>query len=303
MAPDISFIITARNEEPVILEKTISGLIETTEQCASEIIVVDDGSTAPVVCTQKEVLLIRNNAPVGVSQSRRYGASLAKGNVLVWLDAHMTFAPDWLDQMLAHVDSGSLLCSAFWNYEQTIRHCFGADFVWRGERNYFEQLYPGFGLRHRTEFPGFGAVEIPMIIGACYMILRDSYVKLGGFSPLLRIWGCDEQDLSARAWITGIGVKCVTGAKVGHLDRQQFPYTVQFEHLEFNQLTLIKTIFENQTVKLLEEFFNPLPIQVQEWLDKVDLSEWRNTVQSNRQITDKEFFRGFVPSLTHSPFS
>ena len=55
------------------------------------------------------VNLIRNPEPIGVSRARRLGASVATGSVLVWLDAHMSFAPDWLDRMLEHVDSGDLL--------------------------------------------------------------------------------------------------------------------------------------------------------------------------------------------------
>ena len=65
-----------------------------------------------------------------VSKARRQGCDVASGAVLVCLDAHMTFDPSWLDRMLAHVESGALLCSAFWNYERTVCHCFGADFTW-----------------------------------------------------------------------------------------------------------------------------------------------------------------------------
>src|SRR5262249_34739530 len=154
-------------------------------------------------------------------------------------------------------------------YEQSTCHCWGADFTWCGERDYAAQHYPGFALRHRTRFPGHGAVDVPMVIGACYMILRISYEILGGFSPLFKVWGVDEQDLSARAWITGLGVKCVTDARVGHLWRPSFPYPVQFEHLEFNQLVMVRTLFEEATVKTLEEFFKPIPVQVERWLDEV----------------------------------
>jgi glycosyltransferase involved in cell wall biosynthesis len=99
-------------------------------------VVVDDGSSVPVVCRQREVISLRNNEPVGVARSRRHGAEIASGDFLVWLDAHMTFAPDWLPRMMRHVDSGSLLCSASWNYELSVCYCFGANFVGCGERNY-----------------------------------------------------------------------------------------------------------------------------------------------------------------------
>ncbi len=289
----LSFVVTARNESASVLQATIQRLLETSSRYVKEIVVIDDGSDLPVTCAHYDVLLIRNPEPIGVSRSRRYGASMATGDVLVWLDGHMTFSPDWLDLMLAHVDSGALLCSAFWDYAQSTCHCWGADFVWCGERNYVAHRYPGFGLRHRTRFPGEGAVEVPMIIGACYMLRRDSYERLGGFSPLFRVWGADEQDLSARAWIGGIGVKCVTRARVGHLWRPSFPYPVQFEHLEFNQLVMLRTVFEEATVGMLEEYFQPVPVQVQKWLDEARIAEWRTTVQACRQLSDADFFRRF----------
>jgi glycosyltransferase involved in cell wall biosynthesis len=300
MGYKVSFLITARNEAQSVLSTTIDGLLETTTQYLREIILIDDGSDVPVTCTRPEVLTIRNPEATGVSLSRRYAASIASGEVLVWLDAHMTFAPDWLDHMLNHVDTGALLCSAFWDYELSTCHCWGADFLWCGERHYWEGRYPGFGLRHRTQFPGPGAVDIPMVIGACYMMLRNSYQRLGGCSPLFRVWGVDEQDMSARAWIAGLGVKCVTSAKVGHLWRPAFPYPVHFEHLEYNQLALVRTVFEEHTGNVLEQYFKPFPRLVKKWLKRTDFSEFRKVVQSQRRMSDKEFLGRFAPELLAS---
>jgi len=280
-----------------VLGATIDGLLETTAQHRREIIVIDDGSDVQVTCLSPEVLVIRNSGPIGVSRSRRYAASIASGDILVWLDAHMTFAPDWLDHMLNHVESGALLCSAFWNYEQTTCYCWGADFLWCGERNYWQGRSPGFRFRHRTQFPGPGAVEVPMIIGACYMMLGYSYRQLGGCSPLFRVWGADDQDISARAWMAGFGVKCVTGAKVGHLSRATFPYTVHFEHLEFNQLAMVRTTFEKHTVQVLEQYFKPFPEVVEKWLKQTDFSGFRKVVQASRHLSDEEFFRRFAPGM------
>jgi len=295
MTNGISYLITARNESPPVLGATIDGLLETTSRHPGEIIVIDDGSDVPVASTSPEVLVIRNSEPIGVSRSRGYAASIASGDVLVWLDAHMTFAPDWLDQMLTHVGSGALLCSAFWDYDLSTCHCWGADFVWCGERNYWEGRSPGFGLRHRTRFPGQGAVNVPMIVGACYMTLRSSYERFGGCSPLFRVYGADDIDMSVRAWISGLGVKCVTGARVGHLSRSAFPYPVNFEHFEFNQLAMVRTTFEEQTVNALERYFEPLPAAVGKWSDQTDFSSFRELVQSRRRMSDAEFFSRFAP--------
>ena len=278
-----------------MVQATISGLLDTSAGYLREIVMVDDGSVLPVHIDHPEVHVIRNAAPIGTSQSRRKGAAASDGGVLVSMDAHMRFAPDWLDRMLVHVGSGALLCAAWWNYELTRPLCWGADFLWCGERDYAAGRCPGFAFRHRTTFPGDGAVEVPMVIGACYMMLRESYERLGGFSPFFRTWGRLEQDLSMRAWMVGLGVKCVTGACVGHYSRKKFPYPVRWQDIEFNQVAAVRTVFEEPVVRMIERLLQPLPAEVQTWLDQTDFRDWRETVQACRQMSDAEFLRRFVP--------
>ena len=291
----ISFVVTARNEPSLLLEATVDGLLETSAHRHREIIVVDDGSLTPVTIERPHTHVVRNERALGVAQSRRGGAAIASGDVLVWLDAHMRFAPDWLDQMMMHADSGALLCAAWWDYELSRPLCWGAEFVWCGERDHKAGRAPGLTFRHRTKFPGDGAVEVPMAIGACYMALRESYDHCGGFSPFFRIWGKSEQDLSMRMWISGLGVKCVTGARVGHFSRPQFPYPVTWSDIEFNQAIVFRTILEGPSLRAAEAALHPLPEDVQAWLAQVDFQEWRDFIQDHRRMSDSEFFRRFVP--------
>jgi hypothetical protein len=237
-----------------------------------------------------EVLVVRHGAPIGSARSRRSGASFASGDILVFLDPHMSFAPDWLDQMLAHVDSGALLCSAWWDWELTRPVCWGAEFVWCGKRDYHAGLTPGLTFRHITNFPGDGAVEVPMVIGACYMLLRESYEKIGGFSPFFRTWGRLEQDICSRAWIVGLGAKCVTGARVGHFSRPKFPYPVRWEDIEFNQVVTMRTVFQEPLARELEKMLQPLPTEVEAWLAQTEFSGFRNLIQSRRRMSDGDFF-------------
>jgi glycosyltransferase involved in cell wall biosynthesis len=289
-----SFIITARNEAPEVVQRTIDGLMQTARAVDFEIVLIDDGSTLPIA-PRDGVRLVRNPEPLGVSRARRQGAELAAGDALCWMDAHMTFDPHWLEHMGEHLAPGVYLCSAFWSYDRTQCHGFGADFEWSGTRDYAAGRNPGLGLRHRTAHPGDGAVEVPMVIGACYLIHRDTYAQLGGLSPLFRVWGSDEQDFSARAWLAGVPVKCVTGARVGHMWRPQFPYPVAYDHLEFNQLALLRTVFEEATIATLEPWFEPLPPAARAWLDEADVAGWRAVVQAARKIGDREFLARFLP--------
>jgi glycosyltransferase involved in cell wall biosynthesis len=291
----LGFVVTARNEAPEVLALTINRLLETSAAHPGEVIIIDDGSTTPIDFQHPRVRIVRNETALGVAQSRRLGASLCTGDVLVCTDAHMSFAPEWLEHMLDYVDSGSLLCAGWWSYDLSRPLCWGAEFKWCGERDYKAGRTPGLTFRHRTKFPGDGAVEVPMVIGACYVMLRETYDKIGGFSPFFRTWGRSEQDLSARAQIMGVGVKCVTAAKVGHLSRSKFPYPVRWSDIEFNQLAMVRTVFEQPAALAFEEMMRPLPPDVETWASQADFTEWRSIIQSRRQISDAEFFRRFVP--------
>ena len=297
----ISFVVTARDEPPEVLAATIDGLLATSEAQDREIVIVDDGSQEAVTIMRTATRVVRNEKALGVAQSRRLGAALATGDVLVWTDAHMSFAPDWLEKMLRHVDTGALLGASWWNYELTRPLCYGAEFVWCGDRDYHAGRSPGFSFRHRTGFPGEGAVEVPMVVGACYMTLRESYEHCGGFSPYFRIWGKSEQDVSARMWITGRGVKCVTGARVGHLSRPQFPYPVSWSDIEFNQAVLFRALLEQETLQAVDRVLGPVPEQVEEWLAQVDMRAWREGIQSRRAMSDLEFFPAIRAGRAREP--
>ncbi len=96
--PDISVIIPTLEEEHYI-ERVLSRLRKV--KSAVEVIVVDGGSrdrtvelakhfTAKVYQTQKR----------GISSGRNYGAQKAGGNVLVFLDADVTFPTEFAEKVL-----------------------------------------------------------------------------------------------------------------------------------------------------------------------------------------------------------
>jgi hypothetical protein len=294
----VSILITTRDEDPRMLEATVAGVRETTRHVATDIIVVDDASRTPISPSSVPgARLLRHPEPLGICESRRVAAMLARGDAFVWMDAHMSFGAHWLQQLLVQAAPDALICAAFWDYELKNCLCWGADFTWNAERNYAAGKYPSFGLRHRVERPNTAAAEVPMVIGACYAMRREAYEKLGGFNPYFRVWGIDEQDMCARAWLSGMRVLCATHAQVGHFTRSAFPYPVQYEHLEFNQMVMLRSVFETETIARLSPHFEPIPPLVETWLDTTPLASWRKSVQRRRKMTDADFFARFVPEL------
>lgn len=288
-APTISIVINSRDERPATLAATLRRLIATTNGYHCEVVVIDDGSRIPVAQPDfSAVRLIRNEVPQGVSSSRRRGADETSGEVLVWLDAHMSFTDNWLERMLEWVDTGALLCSEYWDYCFT-RSSAGADFLWSGDRN---RLAKGFGLSPRDRAPeGVGPIDVPLIIGACYMMRRSSYERLGGCCPLFHGWGIDDMEISIRAHLAGIGVQCVLGAKVGHLQRFRPSYSVGFEDVDHNQAVLIRSVFEPTMTRRLDHCFLPFSAETEACLASSEFAAWRDTVQGTRMLSDEELLR------------
>lgn len=100
-----SVIIIAYNEEKQIGECLASLLAQ--EYKPLEIIVVDDGSTDMTVSIVKDltVTLIQNNHE-GTAKSRNKAAEKATGEILVFLDADMTFEKDFISKLVDPINKG-----------------------------------------------------------------------------------------------------------------------------------------------------------------------------------------------------
>lgn len=297
----VSFVIASRNENPDTIDATVQGILATTYYGNwREVIVVDDCSDQRYSYQHPNVVVLRNPEPLGACRSRRRGCAAAAGDVLVSLDAHMSFAPGWLEEMLKYVDTGALLTPPWMNYRQSSVYHWGCRFGWQGHRdNKVSQIA---GLQYIGLYePAImkPILDVPMVIGACYVMRKDAYEAIGGWNPLYSIYGSEEQDISARSWLLGNGVKCVTGARVGHLDRDTTnitPFEIQRKHFEHNQAVMIKSLFEPETTRILEDFIEPMSLEVKESLAKVDIEGWRDLIQRRRRMSDAEFFKRFLKS-------
>ncbi len=75
----VSILITTRNEDPRMLEATLTGVRATTQHIATDIIVVDDASRTPILPSSVPgARLLRHPEPLGVCDSRRVAATLER---------------------------------------------------------------------------------------------------------------------------------------------------------------------------------------------------------------------------------
>lgn len=108
----VSIIIPAYNEEKNI-EDCLNSLADQSYQ-DFEAIVVDDGSTDKTLESLSRYSLpttryqLLKQPHLGPGRARNLGASKAKGDILVFIDADMTFAKDFIKNLIAPIQKGQV---------------------------------------------------------------------------------------------------------------------------------------------------------------------------------------------------
>ena len=222
-ALSVAVIITAINEG-ADLERTIESLM-TCNRVPDEIIVVDDGSierldarVALYAGQGPSVVCIRHNMRQGCAVSRDEGSRAAESDLIVFVDSHMDFPADWLDEMLA----------AHAQYPDAILCPISSDFDADGSTPKINGHWgtgadlsyeDGFGVKAEWAQMEVGlrsTIRVPAVMGACYMMSRQLLRDIGGWSMGLRGWGLDEEFACVRAWLTGHEVRLVASTHVSH---------------------------------------------------------------------------------------
>ena len=168
----ISVIIPTYNEEDVIL-KCLESLGKQ-KGVGFEVIVVDDGSTdaTPLKLrsasnTLKYKLIVVNGKHQGAGAARNLGVKQAKGNILVFVDADMTFDKHFLKMLVKPIISGKSKGTfskdeMVSNWEKPFARSYNLNEGWENKK------------RHPKKFP-----DTQKVFRA---ILKSEFEKVGGFT-------------------------------------------------------------------------------------------------------------------------
>lgn len=205
--PKISVIIPTRNQ-PAKLTATLSCLqVQTLATTDYEIIVVDDGSDPPVrIPTPPDgprCTLVRCNW-IGRSAARNRGATLAQGELLIFLDDDMSVSGDFLSaHWQAHQEwPDALLVGAVRLPDEALRRPFG-----RFRQQLERQAIPR--RRGPTATANF-------CTAANMAVSRARFQALGGFNPALH--SSEDQDFALRHTARGGQIVYVPEADAVHRD-------------------------------------------------------------------------------------
>nr|VFJ67747.1 MAG: Glycosyltransferase, GT2 family [Candidatus Kentron sp. FM] len=216
----LSIIIPAYNEG-VWLQKTIDAILHRGNYPDFEIVVVADGCADGSTdflekrknTHYRDVRLVKT-ASIGLACAKNLGARHARGEGLIFVDAHVApGAGNWL-QALARMIRDPMVGAA------TIRiNGWGDDqydprrpAVYAFEINRDNHLMP--------RFVNCGAadeiIHVPAIPGGCCAVRRTLFREIGGFDEgLIRFW-MEDIEFSLRLWRLGYHLLLDTGAELLH---------------------------------------------------------------------------------------
>lgn len=285
--PTVSMIFPAKNEGEHV-RTTIESALRVKTDYPFEIILVDDGSTdgcCDFIASQKHprrITLIRTDG-IGLARAKNLGATRAKGEYLIFCDAHLIFEDFWVDRLLSPIRMGKADAASpgiapidkpqLVGYGQTL------------DQNLTVQWNPW------QEAP-FPSAVLP---GGCFAIKRSVFCKIGGFDKGFKEWGYEDVEISIKLWLFGYRCYCQPSVRILHLFRQSFPYQISYESVYFNLLRMAYSHFSKERIEKCKELVKYRDAdQIEAIVRNSGVIEQRRAYFASRKNDDSWFFQRFA---------
>jgi GT2 family glycosyltransferase len=250
-ASDVSFIVITKNEGPW-LAHTLEQLLRDLP-ARGEVIVLDDGSTDGSVdflrgARPPRVRLLRADG-LGVARARNAGALEARGENLVFLDAHMKLPRGWWEPVveLLSIPGVGAAQPCITDVHNPGPGGFGERF--RGPDLTLEWL------PRKSDSP----YSIPVLCGCCFAVRRSLFLKVGGLDGGMIGWGSEDCEFSLRLWRLGYEAWIDPRVAVGHLFRKRAPYPMDWSVVLHNRLRMALAHFSPSRIGRVVGSLRSLP--------------------------------------------
>ncbi|HTS71733.1 MAG TPA: glycosyltransferase [Terriglobia bacterium] len=294
LPPDSVSVVIISHNEGEHLRRTVDSLSPTLP-VRSEIIIVDDGSTDQSTdflrAGYDHVTLLRPAERLGVARARNFGGEHARGQFLVFSDAHVAVPRDWLAPLVAQLQRPEVgaVAPATSVMRPTPVESTGYGQKWRDASLGVEWL----GRQSPEPHP------VPLLCGCFLAMRRDVFAATGGFDSGMIVWGSEDAELSLRLWTLGYQCWVVPGVDVEHYFRPRYPYEVTWEPVLHNKLRLANVHFgverRNRVVERLKQYKEFRAAN--ERLAAGDVATRASTLRGLRRYDDDWFFHKFKGEL------
>lgn len=242
--PIISVIISAKNEADRV-KACFDSLSQQRSRYPFEVLLVDNGSTdgtfalARKLASRHENFYVLRERKPGSSSARNFGASKARGQVLVFTDADCRFAPGWLQEIARPLlkknkeNENELPLGAVGGRTLSEFSSARPSFVER----YLDQLFHFWETDRLAAFPAF----LPWAPACNLAVKKEIFDGLGGFDARWKNAAYDV-DLCWRLVLCGFVLGYAPKAEVHHLRRHSLRgLTRQMANYAFYNHSLLST--------------------------------------------------------------
>jgi GT2 family glycosyltransferase len=281
----VSVVVVSHNEGEN-LSRTIASLLAALPSDA-EIVVVDDMSTDGSIegLPAEKLRVLRPEKRLGIASARNLGASQARGDVVIFSDAHVDVTPGFLDPLLSALDRPGVGAVGPIVSMRDNPSAKGYGFRWRDAALNVEWL----GRQGQTPHP------VPMLVGCFVAVRRDAFEDVGGFDSEMIVYGHEDAELSMRLWTLGYECLLVPEVDITHLFRVHHPYSVDWTATLHNLLRVAIVHFGPDRFRRVVACLRSqeaLPSALARLLDG-NAWEQRRLMRARRTVTDEWFFEKF----------
>lgn len=290
--PLFSVVIPTLNEG-TMLSMTVDNILSVTQYPNFEVIVVDDGSTDGSCdryrATAAPVRVIRADH-IGIPRARNLGAEHARGEYVLFIDAHCTVSPNWLNRFvdaLAASDVAIVGPTFTRLHEPEPRGCGNVWINHRLESAWLEPL--------DTDQP----YEVPITPGGCQAFRKSTFDAMGGFETGFTKWGYQDEEICMRAWLHGYRVLADPGVTVAHYFRDKAGYSVDDKDVLYNFLRMIHMHFSPSRIRRCIAALGDYP-GLESAIDRLyatDIFQKRAQMIGAQRVSEEWLFRVFMPGL------
>uniref|UniRef100_A0A915PRL1 Polypeptide N-acetylgalactosaminyltransferase n=1 Tax=Setaria digitata TaxID=48799 RepID=A0A915PRL1_9BILA len=238
--PTASIIIVFHNEAWSTLLRTIHSVINRSPlHLIKEIILIDDLSDRTYLRKPLDLYIKRFSLPFhlihlpersGLIRARLHGAKLAKGKVLLFLDAHVEVTEGWLEPLLDRVSADRKRVVApiiDVISDENFEYITASDVTWGGFNWHLNFRWYPVPMREmeRRNHDRSVPLQTPTIAGGLFAIDRQFFYDIGSYDEGMEIWGGENLEISFRVWMCGGSLEIHPCSRVGHVFRKHTPYS------------------------------------------------------------------------------
>ncbi|XP_075844910.1 polypeptide N-acetylgalactosaminyltransferase 15 [Microtus pennsylvanicus] len=228
--PTASVILCFHDEAWPLLLRTVHSILDTAPKALlQEIIIVDDlsqqeqlkSALSDYVARMEAVKLLRSNKRLGTIGARMLGATMATGDVLVFMDAHCECHPGWLEPLLSRIaDDRSRVVSPVidvidWKTFQysAVKQLQRGVLDWK-----LDFRWEPLGEQEQEALPSpISPIRSPVVSGEVVAVDRYYFQNSGAYDPLMSPHGGENLEMSFKTWLCGGSVEILPCSRVGHI--------------------------------------------------------------------------------------